>query len=140
MDSTFDDNFERQPFAYILDRAVPGNAVLDPNQLQILQDADFEWWWTAASRTDARLKVLLSEVATGRDFMGTSVTGTNFTGINIDLFAGSVAGGGMFPLAVPYLMPASRVYSVKFTDTSGATNTVEVAFHGFKLWPRPKAS
>jgi hypothetical protein len=122
---------------------VPANAILAPTQLQILQDADFEWWWVAGERTSNQLKVLMSEVATGRDFMGTSVfagAGTAFLGLNIDLFCGTVAGGGMFPLAVPYVMPASRVYSLKFTDTSGAANTVQLAFHGFKLWPRPTAT
>jgi hypothetical protein len=139
-DPTQDDQFERQPFAYVLDRVVPANAVNDPNQLQILQDADHEWWWTTAERTSPMLKVLMSEIATGRDFMGTSVFaagGTPFLGLNIDLWAGSVAGGGMFPLAVPYVMPASRVYRLLFTEQSGAANTVELAFHGFKLWPRP---
>lgn len=140
MDSSYDDQFERQPFTYVLDRVVPANAIEDPNQLQILQDADFEWWWMAASRTSNLLKVLMSEVATGRYFMGSSVFaagGAAFQGLNIDLFAGTVSGGGMFPLAVPYVMPASRVYSVLFTDTSGNPNTVELAFQGFKLWPRP---
>jgi hypothetical protein len=142
-DPTQDDQFERQPFSYVLDRIVPANAILDPNQLQILQDADFEWWWMSAERTSAALKVLMSEIATGRDFMGTSVFaggGSPFNGINIDLWAGTVQAGGMFPLAVPYVMPASRVYSLRFTDTSGADNTVELAFQGFKLWPRPQAT
>lgn len=141
-DPTQDDQFERQPFAYVLDRVVPANAINDPNQLQILQDADFEWWWMTASRTSNLLKVIMNEVATGRDFMGTSVfsgAGTPFTGINIDLWAGTVNTSGMFPLAVPYVMPASRVYSLKFTELSGAPNTVQLAWHGFKLWPRPQA-
>ena len=41
MDPQLDDGFERQYFTYILDRAVPANAVQDPNQLHILSDADF---------------------------------------------------------------------------------------------------
>lgn len=142
-DPTQDDQFERQPFAYVLDRVVPPDAILDPNQLQILQDADFEWWWSAADYTSPELKIVMSEVATGRYFMGSSVFaggGTAFQGLNIDLFAGSVVSGGMFPLAVPYVMPASRVYAVQLTDQSGADNTVELAFHGFKLWPRPTAT
>jgi hypothetical protein len=141
-ENQFDDQWERQFFTYVLDRVVPANAVADPNQLQILSDADFELWWLSASRTSALLKVQMNEAATGRDFTGTSVSataGTTFNGVNIDLWAGSVAAGGMFPLAVPYVMPASRVYSLKFTDTSGAPNTVELAFVGFKLWPRPKS-
>jgi hypothetical protein len=142
-DPTQDDQFERQPFDYVLNRIVPANAVLDPNQLQILQDADFEWWFLSAERTSNMLKVLMTEIATGRDFMGTSVFaggGSPFMGINVDNWTGNTATGGMFPLAVPYVMPASRVYSLKFTDTSGAANTVELAFRGFKLWPRPTAT
>jgi hypothetical protein len=138
-----DDQFERQPFAYVLDRVVPAGAVNDPNQLQILADADHEWWWTSAFRTSGQLKVLMNEVATGRDFMGTSVFsggGSPFLGINIDNWAGLVNQSGMFPLAVPYVMPASRVYSIKFTELSGSPNTVQLVFHGFKLWPRPQAT
>lgn len=133
-----DDNFERQFFSYVLDRVVPANAVQDPNNLQILSDADFEWWFVLASRTSNLLKVLMTEQATGRAFIGsTAGSATAFNGINIDNFAGTAAGSGAFPLAVPYVMPATRVYSLLFTDTSGAPNTVELAFSGFKLWPRP---
>ncbi len=137
-----DDQFERQFFSYVLDRIVPASAIQDPNQLQILSDADFEWWWIIASRTSGLLKVLMKEAATGRDFISTtagSLTGTAvFNGINIDNWAGTAAGTAAFPLAVPYIMPATRVYSLLFTDTSGAPNTVELVFSGFKLWPRPK--
>jgi hypothetical protein len=142
--ATQGDNFDRQFFSYVLDRAVPGSAVQDPNQLQILSDADFEWWWILASRTSNLLKVLMKETATGRDFIGTTastVAGTAvFNGINIDLWAGTAANAAAFPLAVPYIMPASRVYSILFTDTSGNTNTVELVFSGFKLWPTTPSS
>lgn len=144
MDPTqLDDNFERQFFSYVLDRAVPLNAVQDPNQLQILSDADFEWWWLLASRTDARLKVMMKEQATGRDFIGTTASATSgqatFNGINIDNWCGTAQATAAFPLAVPYIMPATRVYSLLFTDGSGAQNTVQLVFSGFKLWPRPTA-
>jgi len=139
--ATTDDQFERQYFSYVLDRAVPASAVQDPNQLQILSDADFEWWWTLASRTSNLLKVMMKEQATGRDFIGTTASPTSgtatFNGINIDLFAGTALASAAFPLAVPYVMPATRVYSLLFTDTSAAINTVELVFSGFKLWPRP---
>lgn len=136
--SCVDDGFERQLFMYTLDRAVPANSVQDPNQLQILSDADFEWWWIIASRTSSLLKVLMKEQATGRDFIGNSgPSGTNFNGINIDLWCGTAQAGAMFPLAVPYIMPATRTYSLLFTDASGSTNTVELVFSGFKLWARP---
>ena len=139
-----DDQFERQWFNYVLDRVVPASAVQDPNQLQILTDADFEWWWLLASRTSNLLKVLMKEAATGRDFIGTtasSVSGAGaFNGINIDLLAGTALATAAFPLAVPFVMPATRTYTVLFSDTSGAPNTVELVFSGFKLWQKPKSS
>lgn len=142
MDPQVDDQFERQFFSYVLDRVVPASAVQDPNQLQILSDADFEWWWVLASRTSGLLKVMMKEQATGRDFIGTTASATSgpatFNGINIDNWAGTALATAAFPLAVPYIMPATRVYSLLFTDTSAAPNTVELVFSGFKLWPRPK--
>lgn len=140
MNSQLDDNFERQFFTYVLDRAVPGNAVQDPNALQILSDADFEWWWVLASRTSNLLKVIMKEQATGRDFIQTSSQqqgAAAFNGINIDNWCGTAQANAAFPLAVPYILPATRVYSLLFSDTSGATNTVQLCFSGFKLWPRP---
>lgn len=142
MDPQTDDQFERQFFSYVLDRTVPASQVQDPNQLQILSDADFEWWWVIASRTSGLLKVLMKEQATGRDFIGTTASATSgpatFNGINIDNWAGTALATAAFPLAVPYIMPATRVYTLLFTDTSGAPNVVEIVFSGFKLWPRPK--
>jgi hypothetical protein len=139
-----DDLFERQFFSYVIDAAVVANAVQQPTQFQILSDADFEWWWIIASRTSNLLKVLLKEQATGRDFIGTTASATSgpatFNGINIDNWCGTAQATAAFPLAVPYIMPATRVYTLLFTDTSGATNNVEVVFSGFKLWPRPKVN
>src|SRR5579872_145727 len=123
-DSTQSDNFERQYFNYVLDRVVPANAVQDPNQLQILTDADFELWWLGASRTSNLLKILMKEAATGRDFIGTTastISGAGaFNGINIDLLCGTAQATALFPLAVPFVMPATRTYTILFTDTSGA--------------------
>ena len=142
MDPLLDDQFERQFFSYVLDRVVPANATQDPNQLQILSDADFEWWWVIASRTSTLLKVMMKEQATGRDFIGTTASASSgpatFNGIQIDNWAGTALATAAFPLAVPYIMPATRVYTLLFTDTSGAPNTVQLVFSGFKLWPRPK--
>lgn len=137
-----DDQFERQFFSYVLDRVVPGNAVQDPNSMQISSDADFEWWWVVASRTSTLLKVLMNEAGTGRSFIGTTVSplagAATFNGINIDNWAGTALATAAFPLAVPYILPANRSYVFLLTDTSGANNTVEIVLSGFKLWPRPK--
>lgn len=142
--SQVDDSFDRQWFNYVLDRVVPANAVQDPNQLQILADADFEWWWIGGSRTSNLLKVLMKEAATGRDFIGTSASAISgagaFNGLNFDLFTGTANAGALVPLAVPFAMPATRTYTLLFTDTSGAPNTVELLFSGFKLWKKPAAA
>lgn len=142
MDPNVDDQFERQFFSYVLDYVVPASSVQSPTQLQILSDADFEWWWLLASRTSNLLKVLMKEQATGRDFIGTTASATSgpatFNGINIDNWAGTAQATAAFPLAVPYIMPATRVYTLLWTDSSGENNTVELVFSGFKLWPRPK--
>ena len=136
--SQIDDQFDRQWYAYVADAVVVGNAIQQPYQLQILADADFEWWFTAASRTSSLLKILMSEAATGRQFIGTtasSVSGAGaFNGINIDLWCGTAAAAAMYPIAVPFVMPATRTYTLLFTDTSGVNNTVELVFSGFKLW------
>lgn len=93
-------------------------------------------------RTDPRLKLLMKEQATGRDFVGTTASASSapasFNGILIDLWGGQANNTAAFPLAVPYIMPATRVYTILLTDLSGAANTVQLGFSGFKLWPRPK--
>jgi len=85
----------------------------------------------------------MKEQATGRDFIGTTASTTSgtltFNGINVDNWAGTAQATAAFPLAVPYIMPATRVYTLLWSDTSGAPNTVELVFSGFKLWPRPKS-
>jgi hypothetical protein len=143
-DTQVDDQFERQWYSYVIDRVVPANAVQDPNQLQIQTDADFEWWWLLGSRTSNLLKVLMKEAATGRDFIGTTAFSAQgagaFNGINFDLWCGTAAATAAFPLAVPFVMPATRTYSLLFTETSGEPNTVELVFSGFKLWAKPKAA
>lgn len=142
--ATQGDQFERQWFSYVLDRVVPANAVQDPNQLQILADADFELWWLIGSRTSNLLKVLMKEAATGRDFIGTTASAVSgagaFNGINFDLLCGAASAAAAWPLAVPFVMPATRTYTLLFTDTSGANNTVELVFSGFKLWQKPSGS
>lgn len=138
--SASDDNFERQWFSYVADVSVTGNATQQPYQLQILADADFELWWVIGSRTSGSLKVLMQEQATGRQFIGTTastISGAGaFNGINFDNWCGMMTQQAAFPLAVPFVMPATRTYTLLFTDTSGSTNTVEVVFSGFKLWTK----
>jgi len=143
--SQTDDNFERQWYSYVIDPVVAANAVQSPTNLQIQTDADFEWWWLVGSATvAASLKVLIKEAATGRDFIGTTASAVSgagsFNGINFNLLCGLASASAMFPLAVPFVMPASRSYTVYFTDSSGAQQTVELVFSGFKLWQKNTAT
>lgn len=142
MDPNLDDQFERQFFDYCIDAIVPANQTQLPVQWQVLSDADWEWWWNLVFRTSGQLKLLMKEQATGRDFVGTTASASSqpasFNGIFIDLWGGQANNTGAFPLAVPYICPATRVYSLLLTDLSGAPNTVQLVFSGFKLWPRPK--
>lgn len=123
------------PRVLVVDAVVPLNTQL-PSVLTIPQDADFEWWFLAAFRTDSRMKVLITEAATQRAmiFSGSQQSSsTVFNGVFIDNLAGLVSGNGAFPIGVPYVMPASRIYQHAFTDSSGAQNTVQLAYHGFAL-------
>ena len=142
MDPTLDDQFERQFFKYCIDAVVPASAVQFPTQFQVLSDSDFEWWWNLVFRTSGQLKLLLKEQATGRDFIGTTASASSqpasFNGVFVDLWGGQANQTAAFPLAIPYIMPATRVYTLLLTDLSGATNTTQFVFSGFKLWPRPK--
>jgi hypothetical protein len=140
-----DDNFERQWFNYVIDATVLANAVQSPTQFQIQTDADFELWWITGSATAAAsLKFLMKEAATSRDFIGTTastVSGAGaFNGINFNLLCGLASAAAMFPIAVPYVMPATRTYTILLTDSSGAQQTVEISFSGFKLWQRSTAT
>lgn len=130
------------PRVLVVDAVVTASAQLFPALLTIPQDADFEWWWLAISRTSALLKMLLTESGTQRQmiFPGSQLAqGTQFLGVNVDNLAGTVAGNGAFPVAVPYVMPASRSYTHQFTDSSAAQNTVEVVYHGFALLAVPSS-
>jgi hypothetical protein len=129
------------PRLLVVDAVVTASAVLFPALLTIPADADFEWWWLAISRTSALLKLLLEESGTGRKmiFPGSQLTTGQFLGVNVDNLAGTVASNGSFPIAVPYVMPASRAYTHQFSDTSAAPNTVEVVYHGFALLAVPQS-
>lgn len=125
----------KYPRWLIVDAVVAANSQAGAN-LQIPNDADFEWWWIAAFRTNTALKLTIQETGTQR-YMVYPQQGTpgqaGFTGMFIDLFAGLVANNGAFPITVPYVMPGSRIYAHTFTDTSGAQNTVELAYIGYAL-------
>jgi hypothetical protein len=135
----------KYPRTLVVDAVVNPTGAGAPNNnggqqvLTIPQDADFEWWWLAAFRTNTAMKVQIQEAATTR-YLVYSQSGnpqgsgnTAFLGMFIDLLAGLVSNNGAFPQTVPYVMPASRNYIHTFTDLSGASNTVELAYIGYAL-------
>jgi hypothetical protein len=123
------------PRVLVVDAVVALNATLN-SILTIPQDADFEWWFLAAFRTNSLMKVLITEAATQRAMIysgSQQSSSTVFNGVLIDNLAGLVSSNGAFPVAVPYVMPASRAYQHAFTDSSGSQNTVQLVYHGFAL-------
>lgn len=123
------------PRIHIVDAVVANNGQQSP-VLTIQADADFEWWWLSISRTSALMKALIAEAGSGnRQFIYSgNPQAQNFQGILVDNLAGLVANNGALPIAVPYVMPAGRIYSHTLTDQgSGANNTVQIAYHGFAL-------
>lgn len=123
------------PRIHVVDAVVP-NAGQQAPTMTIQADADFEWWWLSIFRTSALLKALIAEAGSGnRQFIYSgNPQASNFQGILVDNLAGLVANNGALPIAVPYVMPAGRIYTHQFFDqTSGGNNTVQVAYHGFAL-------
>lgn len=123
------------PRIHIVDAVVP-NAGQQSPVMTIQADADFEWWWLSIFRTNALMKALIAEAgAANRQFVYSgNPQANNFQGILVDNLAGLVANNGAFPIAVPYVMPAGRIYTHQLTDqASGGNNTVKIAYHGFAL-------
>jgi hypothetical protein len=122
------------PRIHIVDSIVALNASTDV-VLQVQGDADFEWWFLSIFRTAAAMKALIAEAGAGnRQFIYSgNPQAQAFQGILVDNLAGLVANNGALPIAVPYVMPAGRTYTHHFTDSSGAQNTVQFAYHGFAL-------
>jgi hypothetical protein len=129
--------FVKVPRVITVDAVVGASVVGFPSVLTIPQDADFEWWFLAAFRTSGQAKVLITESGTQRQFVysGSPQQTTAFNGVFIDNLGGLVSNNSAFPIAVPYVMPASRVYQHLFTDLSGAQNTIQLVYHGFALLP-----
>ena len=127
------------PRVHVVDATAPNGGSVG-SSMTIQADADFEWWWLAISRTSALLKVLIAEAGTANRQLiySGNPQAQNFQGIFVDNLAGLVASNGAFPIAVPYVMPAGRIYTHQFADqTSGAPNVVQMAYHGFALLQTP---
>jgi hypothetical protein len=115
----------RVPFEYVVNAVVPANGNL-PVTLQIQQDADFEWVFRIASRTDPRVTIDVSDGATGRKY--------TITPVNIDNFAGTAQ--LPFPLVEPFIIARATSINFTFQDSSAAQNTVQFILSGYKLFPQ----
>jgi hypothetical protein len=123
------------PRVHVLDLTAANNGQIGGG-LTIQADADFEWWFLAISRTNALLKALIAEAGTANRQLiySGNPQQQNFQGIFVDNLAGLVAANGAFPIAIPYVMPAGRIYSHQIADQgSGANNICQFAYHGFAL-------
>jgi hypothetical protein len=124
----------KYPRTLTVDAAVPAGTQFSQT-MTIPQDADFEWDWVSVFRTSGLLKLIMSEYGTGSRPLILGVSNQNpFQGIFIDLFAGLTAGNAAFPMIIPFVMPANRSYNHQFTDSSGALNTVQIAYIGSALF------
>lgn len=97
-----------------------------PGSFQIDTDADFKAYQICSTFTGP-YQILMTEPGKGsRLWMSAPVDIRNW------------AGSGQLPgyLYIPYLMKRQQLYTFQFSDTSGAANTVELDFIGYKLWPK----
>jgi hypothetical protein len=103
--------------------------------MTIPQDADFEWDWMGAFRTSNLLKVTIAEQgAASTPFIVGVSNQSPFQGIFIDLLCGLASNNALYPMIVPYILPAARSYQHVFYDqTSGAQNNVELVYYGSAL-------
>jgi len=115
----------RVPFDYVF-----ANAVLTANQLGLQDpltfdyDADFEHIWTVANSTGI-YSVTITDKSANRQLSNAPVNGENFAG----------TAALPFPLVEPYIWARSATALATFNDRSGAGNTVQLVFRGYKLYP-----
>lgn len=118
-------------FWYVANFAFSGNGTLSQS-IQIDSDADFQLLMLLADYTSAAVTVNVTEGGSGG-------LGWMSAPVNIDLFAGSAQlpfPGGL----IPQLLPKKRVYNITLVNSSGAANTVQVCFWGYKLFPAAQAA
>jgi|MicForSoiPHH12_O_1018301.scaffolds.fasta_scaffold00101_2 hypothetical protein len=118
-------------FHYIANFTFAGNGTI-AQTIQIDSDADFQLLMLLADYTSALATVNVTEGGSGGlSWMSAPV--------NIDLFAGSAQ--LPFPAGlIPQLLPKKRVYNISIVNTSGAANTIQISFWGYKLFPAAQAA
>lgn len=116
----------RVPFQYVLNAVLLANQAL-PGAIQIQQDSDFEWIFRIATQTGT-FTVQITDLATGRVLMSAPVNNANYFG----------TAQLPMPNLEPYIFARSSSIGVLITDTSGAGNTVQIVFDGYKLFPKDR--
>jgi hypothetical protein len=97
-------------------------------------NGDFELWWHGlGDNTSASMYINVVEQNGRRWFDYGNQQNSGFYGVPLDLYAGTAAANGLYPEAVPYVMPANRAYNLEFVDYSGAANQVCVTWYGYLL-------
>ena len=118
-------------FHYIVNNTHAGNDT-KTSTLQIDSDADFQLLMLVGSRTSALSTIEITEGGAGG-------LAWQSAPVNIDNFFGTAQ--LPFPAGmIPQLMPKKRVYIVKTVDSSGAANSIQVDFWGYKLFPAAQAA
>ena len=128
------ESFVAKLFHYVLNFALPGtgNPESISQSLQIDSDSDFQLIMLMGSRTSPLATVEVYESSAGG-------LAWQSNPVNIDNFLGTAQ--LPFPAGlIPQLMPKKRAYNVKVTSTSGAANTVQIDFWGYKLYPAAQAA
>jgi hypothetical protein len=113
-------------YDYVFDAVVPLNGVFSVTK-QLATDSGFECIFFVASRTSALLTIQVIDSSRGSQSLSDNP-------VNIDNWAGTAQ--NPFPLVYAYYFPPGTSITMKFTDTSGAQNTVEVVMRGHKLFPK----
>ena len=118
-------------FHYIANFVFAGNGTITQS-IQIDSDADFQLLMLLADFTSSAVTVNVTEGGSGGlAWMSAPV--------NIDLFAGTAQ--LPFPAGlIPQLLPKKRVYNITCVNSSGAANTVQISFWGYKLFPAAQAA
>jgi hypothetical protein len=112
-------------FDYVFPQLVLAGNAVGNTVLQIQFDSDFEWIWIVGSSTGT-YTIQINDSSTGRNLSNSPVNNTNFVG----------TAQLPFPLVEPYLLARSTTITAAITDTSGAGNTIQLVFRGYKLFPQ----
>lgn len=117
--------YKRVAFSYRVPQQVVAANGIGNAQLTMDSDYDFEMHAIMVQRTAAGLGVEMFDAAAGG-------AGFQNNPIPIDLWGGT----GQLPFAViPQVWKKRQQFTFRYTDTSGAPNTVDVVFFGYKLIP-----